>query len=149
MHTSSLVVDKARELAAAGHHAAVVEYLGAREVSELEDSPSLALLYGTAQARLGHHDEGLRWLDLALDQARKQDEQPVERHALNARGAAPGSSGDSRVPRRAGAGAARAGPGSGDPQQPVRSRRRDRGSANRGVAAGGRPPADGCRAGVA
>src|SRR2546425_271183 len=87
MHTSSLVVDKARELAAAGHHAAVVEYLGAREVSELEDSPSVALLYGTAQARLGHHDEGLRWLDLALDQARKQDEQAVERHALNARGA--------------------------------------------------------------
>src|SRR5712692_2601843 len=87
MHTSSLVVDKARELAAAGHHAAVVEYLGAREVSELEDSPSLALLYGTAQARLGHHDEGLRWLDLALEQARKRDEQAVERGALNARGA--------------------------------------------------------------
>ncbi len=87
MHTSSLVVDKARQLAAAGRHAEVVEYLGAREGSELVDSPSLALLYGTAQARLGHHDEGLRWLDLALDQARKRDEQAVERHALNARGA--------------------------------------------------------------
>src|SRR3989442_4596203 len=87
MHTSSLVVDKARELAAAGHHAAVVEYVGARKLSELEDSPSVALLYGTAQACLGHHDEGLRWLDLALEQARKQDEQAVERHALNARGA--------------------------------------------------------------
>lgn len=87
MHTSSLVVDKARQLAAAGRHAEVVEYLGAREGSELKDSPSLALLYGTAQARLGHHDEGLRWLDLALDQARKRDEQAVERHALNARGA--------------------------------------------------------------
>jgi tetratricopeptide (TPR) repeat protein len=87
MNTSSLVVEKAQQLAAAGHHAEVVEYLGARAGSELEDSPSLALLYGTAQARLGRHDEGQRWLDLALDRARKQDEQAVERHALNARGA--------------------------------------------------------------
>jgi tetratricopeptide (TPR) repeat protein len=87
MHTSSLVVDKARHLAAAGHHAEVVACLGARPGSELEDSPSLALLYGTAQARLGRHDEGLRWVDLALDRARKRDEHAVERHALNARGA--------------------------------------------------------------
>src|SRR5712692_4536980 len=87
MHTSSVVVEKARRLAAAGQHAEVVEYLGARNGSELEESPSLALLYGTAQARLGRHEEGLRWLDLALDQARKRDEQAVERHALNARGA--------------------------------------------------------------
>ncbi len=87
MHTSSLVIDKARQLSAAGHHAEVVEYLGSRAGGELEQSPSLALLYGTAQARLGHHDEGKRWLDLALDQARERDEQAVERHALNARGA--------------------------------------------------------------
>ena len=87
MQTSSPVIKKARHLAAAGHHAEVVSYLGARAGSELEDSPSLALLYGTAQARLGRHDEGLRWLDLALDRARKRDEPAVERHALNARGA--------------------------------------------------------------
>src|SRR2546427_12732726 len=87
MNTASAVVDKAQELAAAGHHAEVVQYLGAREGSELEASPSLALLYGTAQARLGHHDEGLRWLELALDRARKGDEQGVERQGLNARGA--------------------------------------------------------------
>src|SRR3989441_2755673 len=87
MQTSSIVVDKARQLAAAGHHAEVVEYLGARKGTELADSPSLALLYGTAQARLGRHEEGLRWVDLALDQARKRDEQAVELHALNARGA--------------------------------------------------------------
>src|SRR2546427_555320 len=87
MHTSSLVIDKARQLSAAGHHAEVVEYLGSRAGGELEQSPSLALLYGTAQARLGHHDEGKRWIDLALDQARERDEQAVERHALNARGA--------------------------------------------------------------
>ena len=87
MQKASPVIKKARHLAAAGHHAEVVSYLGARARSELEDSPSLALLYGTAQARLGHHDEGLRWLDLALDRARKRDEPAVERHALNARGA--------------------------------------------------------------
>src|SRR2546422_2027104 len=87
MDTSSLVVDKAQQLAAAGRHAEVVSYLGARKGTELADSPSLALLYGTAQARLGRHEEGLRWVDLALDQARKRDEQAVELHALNARGA--------------------------------------------------------------
>src|SRR5438034_11781987 len=87
MHMSSLVVDKARQLAAAGHHAEVIEYLGAQEKSELADSPTLALLYGTAQARLGRHDEGLRWLDLALDEARRRDERAVQGHALNARGA--------------------------------------------------------------
>src|SRR5437016_2410782 len=87
MDASSIVADTARQLAAAGRHAEVVEYLGAQPASELADSPSLALLYGTAHARLGRHDEGQRWLDLALDLARKRDEQAVERDALNARGA--------------------------------------------------------------
>jgi tetratricopeptide (TPR) repeat protein len=88
MDGSSLIAEKARQLAAAGNHAEVADYLGSREQSELEASPSLALLYGTAQARLGRHDEGVRWLDVALAQARQQDEPTVERHALNARGAA-------------------------------------------------------------
>jgi len=88
MHTSSLVVETAQQLAAAGHHVEVVAYLRARGRTELEDSPSLALLYGTAQARLGRHDEGFRWLDLALDQARRGRDDAVERRALNARGAA-------------------------------------------------------------
>src|SRR5712691_9148687 len=87
MGTSSLVVDKAQELSAAGRHSDVVQYLGARERSELEASPALALLYGTAQARLGRPEEGVRWLDVALDQARKRDERLIERRALNARGA--------------------------------------------------------------
>src|SRR5439155_1413934 len=50
MHTSSLVVETAQQLAAAGHHAEVVAYLRARRRHELEDSPSLALLYGTERA---------------------------------------------------------------------------------------------------
>src|SRR2546426_522687 len=81
------VIDKARELAAAGHHAAVVEFLGGRERTELGDSPTLALLYGIAQARLGRHEQALQWLELALVQARRLGEPAVERHALNARGA--------------------------------------------------------------
>jgi len=87
MTTSSIVIDKAQQLAAAGHHAEVVALLGAQGGNELEESPSLALLYGTAHARMGRHDEGRRWLDVALDQARKRNEQAIEGRALNARGA--------------------------------------------------------------
>ena len=83
---ASPVVAKARALAAAGHHAAVVEFLGSREQGELED-PTLALLYGIAQARLGRHEQGLQWIDRALNRARQLREHGVERHALNARGA--------------------------------------------------------------
>src|SRR5437773_12221292 len=86
MHTSSLVVDTAQQLAAAGHRVEVVAYLGGR--TELEDSPSLALLYGMAQARLGRLDEGFRWLDLAVDEARQRRDDAGERSALTARGAA-------------------------------------------------------------
>jgi len=64
-----------------------VAYLGGRGSRELTESPNLALLYGTAQARLGRHEEALRWVDLALDQARTRAEPALERQALNARGA--------------------------------------------------------------
>src|SRR6266487_2388581 len=87
MRTSSIVVDKAQELAAAGRHTEVIAYLGAREPTELEESPDLALLYGTAHARVGRHDEGRRWLEVALDKARIRNEQAIEGRALNARGA--------------------------------------------------------------
>src|SRR6266545_4403179 len=87
MQTSPLVIEKAQQLAATGNHAEVVDFLGAQSVGTLEASPTLALLFGTANARLGHHAEGLRWLDKALDEARKREDPGVERHALNARGA--------------------------------------------------------------
>src|SRR5438094_965364 len=90
---ASPVVAKARALAAAGHHAAVVEFLGARDQSELAD-PTLALLYGIAQARLGRHEHGLQWIDQALANARALREHGLERHALNARGAIALVSGD-------------------------------------------------------
>src|SRR5947208_1355425 len=62
---ASPVVAKAHTLAAAGHHAAVVEFLGSRE-SELEETPTLALLYGIAQARLARHEQRVQWIDRAL-----------------------------------------------------------------------------------
>src|SRR5207249_3203910 len=46
-----------------------------------------ARLRGPVQARLGRHAEGVRWLDAALEQARKGGERGVESRALNARGA--------------------------------------------------------------
>src|SRR5213592_2338967 len=90
---ASPVIAKARALAAAGHHAAVFEFLGARDQSELAE-PTLALLYGIAQARLGRHEQGLQWIDQALAAARQRSEHGVERHALNARGAIALFSGD-------------------------------------------------------
>jgi tetratricopeptide (TPR) repeat protein len=84
---ASPVLAKARALAAAGHHAAVLEFLGTRDQAELDSTPTLALLLGIAQARLGQHDQGLQWIDRALAEARRQGEHGVERHALNARGA--------------------------------------------------------------
>ncbi len=87
MSGTSALEDKAQQLAAAGYDEALVEYLGSREAAEIENSPGLALLYGTAHARLGRHVEGLRWLDIALQGARQRDERAVERRALNARGA--------------------------------------------------------------
>src|SRR2546429_9390468 len=81
------VIDKARELAAAGHHAAVVEFLGGRERTELGDSPTLALLYGIAQARLGRHEQALQWLQPALEPARRPGEAAVQRQAPGRAGA--------------------------------------------------------------
>src|SRR6266511_2858693 len=94
---ASPVVVKARALAAAGHHAAVVEFLRSHDQSELENTPTLALLHGIAQARLGRHEQGLQWIDLALAGARTRGEHGVERHAHNARGAIALSRGDLNV----------------------------------------------------
>src|SRR5260370_39102131 len=81
------VIDKAQELAAAGQHAAVVEFLGGRERAELGDSPTLALLYGIAQARLGRHEQALQWLGLPPAQARRRRGAPGQRPALEPPGA--------------------------------------------------------------
>ncbi len=87
MTESQAVLENARQLADGGRHAEVVDLLGGRPREEIEASPTLSLLYGTAQARLGQHEEGTRWVELALARSREQGEQAVETHALNASGA--------------------------------------------------------------
>jgi tetratricopeptide (TPR) repeat protein len=78
---------EARRLADTGHHAAVVDLLEGRPPAELRGSPTLALLYGTAQARLGREQEGTQWVEIALDRSRERGDRSVESRALNARGA--------------------------------------------------------------
>ncbi|MFN0097754.1 MAG: tetratricopeptide repeat protein [Gemmatimonadaceae bacterium] len=73
-------------LAADGRHADVLALL-ADWPTDVEQSPRLALAYGTANARLGRTAEGVRWVEHALAGARRAGDQAVERRALNARGA--------------------------------------------------------------
>jgi tetratricopeptide (TPR) repeat protein len=80
-------LERARKLAETGHHAEVAEYLAGWRCDEIESSPELSLLYGTAQARSGHPAEGTQWVELALDLSRKQGDKETETRALNARGA--------------------------------------------------------------
>lgn len=86
MSTSTPLIDRMKELAAAGRHAEVVAELKALENDEVQDSPFLSLIYGAAQARLGRPNDGLRWAELALREARKCADRDVEKRALNVRG---------------------------------------------------------------
>lgn len=78
---------EARQLAERGEHVAVIELLEGRPPQEIAVSPTLALLYGTAHARLGRHADGERWVDVALSRARERGDRVVELRALNIRGA--------------------------------------------------------------
>src|SRR5204862_6574906 len=82
MQTSSILVDKAQQLAAAGRHTEVIACLGARDAGDLDGWPDLALLYWSSQARLGCHSEGLRWLAEALEQSLNVVELGVDRCEL-------------------------------------------------------------------
>lgn len=86
MTTSALVIDRVKDMAAAGHHADVVSELQGIEHEQVEDSPTLALIYGSALARLGRPAEGLRWVEMALNEARKVADGEVEKRALNVLG---------------------------------------------------------------
>ncbi len=78
---------KAQSLAATGQHAAVVALLGARPAEETERSPSLALLLGIANARLGENAKAEGWIDVALRGARARGDRATEMRALNVSGA--------------------------------------------------------------
>ena len=71
-------LNRVRKLAETGQHAAVVDYLSDRPDMELKESPTLALLFGTAQARLGNHQEGTQWVELALGKSRDRGDRTVE-----------------------------------------------------------------------
>lgn len=87
MLTSLDDMNRARQLAETGQHAALVDFLSERPREQIEDSPTLALLYGTAQARLGRHADGKEWVELALERSRARGDLAVEAGALNVRGA--------------------------------------------------------------
>lgn len=84
---SLMVLSKAREFSDTGQHAAVVDYLAGLPPNEITRSPTLALLYGIAQARIGRHAEGQRWVDAAGKQAQERGDRAVEARALNVQGA--------------------------------------------------------------
>lgn len=79
--------ETALRLGEEGRLADVLSYLGGWPAVAVEESPRLSLLYGSAHARLGRPAEGLRWVELALSNARRVKDVVVERRALNARGA--------------------------------------------------------------
>ncbi len=87
MRKSLEKLNKALQLSESGQHSAVVEFLSQCSQEEIEDSPTLALLLGSALARLGRHIEGQPLVDTALARARERGDHAVELHALNARGA--------------------------------------------------------------
>lgn len=80
-------LNKARRLAETGKLAEVVQYLSAQAEKQVLGSQTLALIYGTAHARLGRHAEGERWVDIALDLSRERGDRTIEVRALNVRGA--------------------------------------------------------------
>ncbi len=75
-----------QKLAESGRHAAVAEQLGALPVQELEQSPTLALLFGIAQARLGRYSSGRQWVARAGEAARTRGDAAIELRSLTVAG---------------------------------------------------------------
>ena len=84
--TSLEMLSTAQKLAESGRHAAVIEQLGALPVQELEQSPTLALLFGIAQARLGQYTSGRQWVARASELAQARGDAAIELRALNVAG---------------------------------------------------------------
>lgn len=82
-----MTLNTVQKLAETGRHAAVVDYLGALAPEEVTKSPTLALLFGIAHARLGQDDVGKRWVAVALERSRERGDRMVEARALNVSGA--------------------------------------------------------------
>jgi tetratricopeptide (TPR) repeat protein len=80
------ILSEVRQLAETGWHASVVAYLSAQPSDTLYRSPTLALQYGIARARLGAREDGERWVAVALDRAREQGDRAIEAWASNVSG---------------------------------------------------------------
>lgn len=82
-------LEAVEQLAAAGRHADLVAFVDARPggLDGVIASPTLALLYGTACARLGKLADGDRWVALALRRSVDRGDRAIEVRALNVRGA--------------------------------------------------------------
>ncbi len=78
---------EAQRLTEAGRYQELLDYLEPSSGEALDQSPTLALLCGSANARLGRDEEAAMWADLALDRAKQQGDLAVEARALNVRGA--------------------------------------------------------------
>ncbi len=78
---------QAQSLADAGRYQELLDYLEPARSEALLGSPTLALLCGSANARLGRDVEATTWVDLALERAKQQGDLAVEARALNIRGA--------------------------------------------------------------
>ncbi len=76
-----------QQLAEAGRHSAVVDFLNGLPAEDVAKSPTLALLFGSASARLGRDELAQKWVGIALARARARGDRPVEARALNLSGA--------------------------------------------------------------
>lgn len=87
VRTSLAMIESAARMSETGHHAALVELVSTIPVDEVAHSPTLALLFGIAQARLGRHAAGERWVAAAAERARQRGDRTIEVRALNVSGA--------------------------------------------------------------
>jgi len=78
---------EAQRLTEAGRYQELLDFLEPAGGDVLNQSPTLALLYGSANARLGRDEHATTWVDVALDRAKEQGDRAVEARALNLHGA--------------------------------------------------------------
>ncbi len=83
---SLVLLSKVQDLSDSGQHAALVEHLSDFTRADLEQSPTLALLYGSALARLGRDVEARQWVEIALERSRDRGDRVIQARALNASG---------------------------------------------------------------
>ncbi len=86
MRKSLAILAEAQRLAGTGCYQALLDFLTPHREA-LKNSPTLALLSGSAHARLGQDSEATTWGSAALELARQQGDRSIEVRALNLLGA--------------------------------------------------------------